>query len=86
MIRWVALAALASVFSLASSSQAEPRAWDLTPHEKQYSELNEELVIRHFLKERRDVVAKYFAKHGYERLEEYVPYDSLNHYYAPRTR
>ena len=34
----------------------------------------------------RDVVAKYFAKHGYERLEEYVPYDSLNHYYAPRTR
>ncbi len=48
MIRWVVLAAL--VF--AASVQAEPRAWDLTPHEKQYSQFNEELIIRHFFEDR----------------------------------
>ena len=56
MTRQLALAALASAFSLAASVQAEPRVWDLTPHEKRYSQFNEELVIRHFLKERRDGV------------------------------
>ena len=52
MIRWAVLAAL--VF--ASSVQAESRHWDLTPHEKQYSQFNEELVIRHFFEDRRDGV------------------------------
>ncbi len=29
------------------------RAWDLTPHEKRYSQFNEELVIRHFFSDRK---------------------------------
>jgi FkbM family methyltransferase len=32
------------------------RQWDLTPHEKRYSQFNEELVIRHFFDDRRDGV------------------------------
>ena len=48
MLRWVVLATLV----VASSVRAEPRVWDLTPHEKQYSQFNEELIIRHFFADR----------------------------------
>jgi FkbM family methyltransferase len=32
----------------------------------------------------REKVAAYFAAHGYERIERYVAYDSVNDYYAPK--
>lgn len=49
---------LAAFFSLAlavsSGAAAEDRrAWDLSPHEKLYSQFNEELIVRHFFQDRR---------------------------------
>ncbi len=32
----------------------------------------------------RDAIAAYFASHGYERIEEYLAYDSGNWYFTPR--
>ena len=56
VIHRLAFAVLLFVSSVVSSAQAEPRAWDLTPHSKRYSQFNEELVVRHFLADRRDGV------------------------------
>ena len=33
-----------------------------------------------------DAIAKYFAAHGYERIEEYLEHDNVNWYYRPKTR
>lgn len=33
-----------------------------------------------------DAIAKYFAEHGYERIDEYFEYDTLNWYYRPKAR
>ena len=32
----------------------------------------------------RDAIATYFANHGYERIEKYVPYDPGNWYFTPK--
>jgi FkbM family methyltransferase len=32
-----------------------------------------------------DDIFRYFANHGYRRIDEYLPYDSLNWYFTPRT-
>lgn len=32
----------------------------------------------------RDKIMAYFARHGYEHLERYVPYDEVNYYFAPK--
>jgi FkbM family methyltransferase len=33
--------------------------------------------------ENRDKLMKYFADHGYRRLKRYIPYDTVNYYFAP---
>ena len=50
MLRWGVLVALVAALPALA---AEPRAWDLTPHEKRYSQFNEELVVRHFFDDRK---------------------------------
>jgi hypothetical protein len=32
----------------------------------------------------RDQIAGYFERHGYERIQKYIPYDEINWYYAPK--
>jgi FkbM family methyltransferase len=32
----------------------------------------------------KELVLKYFTEHGYERIEEYVPHDTVNWYFMPR--
>lgn len=32
----------------------------------------------------REPISKYFAEHGYERIDEYLPLDSVNWYFRPR--
>jgi FkbM family methyltransferase len=34
----------------------------------------------------KDEIATYFEKHGYERIEKYVPYDKTNWYYTPKSK
>lgn len=34
----------------------------------------------------REPITKYFAEHGYERIEEYLKYDEVNWYYRPKSR
>jgi hypothetical protein len=31
----------------------------------------------------RDAIMQYFTTHGYERIDEYLPYDSVNWYFRP---
>ncbi len=56
-VLWIFVAALLACAapSLAKEPELtkEPKPWDLTPHEKLYSQKNEELVIRHFFDDRR---------------------------------
>ena len=32
----------------------------------------------------REAILKYFAKHGYQRIERYLEYDPMNYYFAPK--
>lgn len=43
-----------------------------------------ELVCIEASKAVRDQIAAYFAEHGYERIEEYLPLDHVNWYFRPR--
>ena len=52
MLRSATLALLGLCAFGVGSLGAEPRAWDLTPDRKRYSQFNEELVIRHFFQDR----------------------------------
>ena len=52
MLRPATLAVLILGVFGAASLGAEPRAWDLSPDRKRYSQFNEELVIRHFFQDR----------------------------------
>jgi FkbM family methyltransferase len=45
-----------------------------------------DLVCIEVAQANRDFVESYFSKHGYQRLEEYAAYDSVNQYYARRGR
>lgn len=53
MVRLFLLAAVVLVSFGGSLARAEARPWDLTPHEKHYSQFSEELVIRHFFEDRK---------------------------------
>ena len=50
-VRLLLLATLVAALPVRAGGPA--RAWDLTPHEKRYSQFNEELVIRHFFSDRK---------------------------------
>jgi len=52
MLRSAALFALLCCSFGAASLGAEPRSWDLNSDQKRYSQFNEELVIRHFFRDR----------------------------------
>jgi len=43
-----------------------------------------ELVCIEVLPFVRDRIADYFERHGYERIEKYIPYDEVNWYYTPK--
>jgi len=44
-----------------------------------------ELVCVEWFHAGREKLRSYFAAHGYERIERYLPYDNVNDYYTPRS-